>query len=329
MKRPLSSGNPDKEGVSPFAGESQLLENKGTEQISYDSTLLPPASLSVLGSPLSRKIISELVNQPGCAMDIARSLGEHEQKIYYHLKRLEKAGIIRLKTREKRYGMTANIFSVVSPVIATKLHDNGYPLKQVQMLRNPVIEKFLYPFIDNGESKTLIIFGDPYPHGRFDRGGLDSCYVADLALLLGHYLNAVRYPCYKLDVRVTDNDMRKNNLIVIGGPHGNVITDKLNAKLPVRFDAKSNSIVSTATNQEYKDELAGVIARFPSPYNKEKQILLLAGRRTRGTEAAVIGFTRYLPEIISTAKDAIVITRVVHGLDEDGDGIIDAARFLE
>ena len=54
-------------------------------------------------------------------MDLARKLEQHEQKIYYHLRNLEKAGIIKQTRTEQRYGMTAKIFDVISPVVATKM----------------------------------------------------------------------------------------------------------------------------------------------------------------------------------------------------------------
>src|SRR3989344_3767989 len=89
----------------------------------YDSILVDPKHLDVLGNKLTQDIIKKLFRSNLCAMDIARELKEHEQKIYYHLRRLEKAGIVKVVGTEKRAGMIAKMYSTVSPIVATKLYD--------------------------------------------------------------------------------------------------------------------------------------------------------------------------------------------------------------
>jgi DNA-binding transcriptional ArsR family regulator len=105
--------------------EFRLIEINGEKQVVYDSVVISPAKLKVLGSKLSLKIIRELASQPCCPMDLSRRLKEHEQKIYYHIRRLKKAGIIKRVRKEKRSGMTANIYRLVSPVVSVKLSNGG------------------------------------------------------------------------------------------------------------------------------------------------------------------------------------------------------------
>jgi len=80
--------------------------------------------MNVFGSELVIKIINELAKKPSCAMDLARVLNEHEQKIYYHLRRLEKAGIISLERTEIRAGALTKIYKIDSPYITVKLFED-------------------------------------------------------------------------------------------------------------------------------------------------------------------------------------------------------------
>ena len=102
--------------------KTTLVENLEDKQKIYKTLLLEPKNLSVLGNGIPLKIIDALSKKPACAMDIARKLKIHEQKIYYHMRNLEKSGIIRMISTESRYGMTAKMYEVVSPVVATKLY---------------------------------------------------------------------------------------------------------------------------------------------------------------------------------------------------------------
>ena len=120
----------------------------------------------------------------------------------------------------------------------------------------------------------------------------------------------------------------KNNLIVIGGPTGNTVTQELNEYLPIYFDEKVGwSLFSKASGKRYQDDLAGVIIKMDNPFDKEKKILLLAGSRTRGTMAAVMALTKHAEEIFKANND--IISLVVHGLDSDGDGLPDDAKIVE
>ncbi|MBI4020653.1 MAG: winged helix-turn-helix transcriptional regulator [Candidatus Aenigmarchaeota archaeon] len=305
--------------------KSILVEEHESGKRAYESVLVDPKGLSILNNDLALKIIGELVKQPACALDIARSLGIHEQKVYYHIRKLDAAGIIQPARTEKRFGMTAKIYEAVSPVVATKLFDEGYPLKD-RTGGDLRLMKFLSPFIEKGKLNATVVIGNPYPHGKFDAGGLDGCYVADLSITLGSFLHSVTFPSYKLDIRVTDDFMKHNNLIVIGHPMGNTVAYKLNKLLPLYFDEHDGwAIVSKKTGKRYADDQAGVVIRCKNPFNKDKHILYFAGRRTRGTETAIMAFTRYASQIIGTGD----VARVVHGIDEDGDAIIDSVKVLE
>jgi DNA-binding transcriptional ArsR family regulator len=307
-----------------------LIENIGNEQRAYDSLLIEPKEISILNNALSIRIIKELVKNPSCALDLARGLKEHEQKIYYHIRKLENSGIIKLVGSEKRFGMTAKIYDVVSPVVATKLYDDGLSLKATESLtKNLDMVRLMHPFVVDGKLNAKIIIGNPYPHGKYEKGSADSPYVADLALFLGNMVSNLEMPCYKLDDHVREKDL-KNNLILIGNPQFNTITEKVNKHLPVYFDEKKNwAITSRSTGNSYTDDFMGVVIKCPNPFNPEKKLLILAGKRSRGTIASIIAATQQTKNLINDNSNTNEFARIVKGIDKEGDGFIDTVKFIE
>lgn len=300
----------------------------GEKPTAYDSILVSPEKLSIFGSELSLKIVKELARNPGCAMDLSRKLEQHEQKIYYHLRNLERAGIIKQTRTEQRYGMTAKIFDVVSPVVATKLYNDGYEIKDKARARDPKIVKFLEPFVKDGKLNAKIVIGNPYPHGEYEKGAFDGPYVTDLALFLGNYVKELKLPCYKLDTQVRKDDLN-DNLIIIGCPRVNVVANKLNYDLPVFFDKEREwNVVAKETGKVYSDDTIGVVIKHDNPFNRKKKILVLGGKRSRGTIAAIIAFTQNTKRLIKEerAKKTYWIAR---GTDKDGDDFIDHVHFMD
>ncbi|MEM2955067.1 MAG: winged helix-turn-helix domain-containing protein, partial [Candidatus Nanoarchaeia archaeon] len=126
-----------------------LLEESEKGQKAYESLLIKnPKLFSILSSELALKIIEILSKQPSCAMDIARKLKQHEQKIYYHLRNLEKIGLIKLLKTEERVGATAKIYTADFPVVSFKLFDG----KEIVNSKIKIRElNFLKNFIEDGK----------------------------------------------------------------------------------------------------------------------------------------------------------------------------------
>ncbi len=309
--------------------QATLIENNGTGRIAYDSLILDnPKAFSALNSKLALKIVKTLAESPISAIDISRKLKVHEQKIYYHMRRLERAGIIYTISNEKRHGMIAKIYSVVSPVIAAKLHDKGVELKEnLSFPRvSPEIANFLSPFVENGKLTSQIIVADPYTHGKYLEEGKESQHILDFAIMLGSFLTSLEFPYYKLDTEITEKDL-KDNLIIIGNAWTNTIVDKANGTLPIFFDSEKRAILSKHTNKLYKDPNVGAIVKCDNPFARGKKLLLIAGIRTRGIEACSIALTQQLNNLVLNQNDTVV--RIVEGLDRNGDKKVDYVRFLE
>jgi DNA-binding transcriptional ArsR family regulator len=294
------------------------------EERAFKSLILEPRSLRVLNSELSFKILQELSKKPGCAMDIARKLKQHEQKIYYHLRRLEKAGIIKLEKKVERVGAVAKIYSVPCPYISVKIFDSeGLEFKtKVREL------EFFKPFVENGKLNAIIVVGSPDPHGKYGAQASDGSAAIDLALFLGTFLETSNLN-YKIDTQVREEDLQKN-LILIGGPKANILIERINDKLPIYFDTKHDfNIVSSFSKNVYTEDEVGIIVKMESPFSKGKEILVLSGRRFKGTRAAIVAIVKYLKKIAEGNKFNGNIARVVRGIDRDADGIIDDVEILE
>ncbi len=308
-----------------------LVEEEKESQKVYDTKIINnPKALSVFSNDLCLKVIKEISKGPVCAMDIARRLKQHEQKIYYHIRKLEKLGLIKLESLEERVGATAKIYSLSSPTFSFKISDD-YFTRNLKL--KPLEIKFLRPFIEDSKLNTLIVVGSPDPHGKYKAPASDGYCVINLSAYLGQFVSNIKLPIYKLDTQLNDDDLKKN-LIIVGGPKTNILSERINTKLPIYFSYSEELldwiIISTLSKKTYKEKEIGVIQRLPNPFAENKEILFLSGKGFRGTLSSVIAFTNHLKEFAKGNEyDNNVFAKVVRGVDEDSDGIIDEVEFLE
>lgn len=263
-------------------------------------------------SALAIKILTLLEKEQLYPKAISKRLKENEQKIYYHIRQLEKSGLIELASREEHAGAMAKIYRLKKPAFFMRFGE----FKPAQ--RVPVVSRWLEPFITDGKLNARIVVGSPDPHGVERARARDAYYGIDLALFLGTFLVSSRH-AVALDTEVTD---LKANMILIGGPVINRIAGTINRKLPVRFDERKN-IYSAITRKTYKSDDCGIIVKTRNPFDEGKEILLIAGKRYSGTRAAILAFLNHFSEI--EKKNA----HVVEGVDSDSDGVVDDVRFLE
>ena len=301
-----------------------IIEKQKNEVYSLPAKEISVEGAKVVSSSLAQKILSLLAKEPMYPIDIAKTLKMHEQKIYYHIRNLEKAGIIKVVKKETRQGATANFYALAEPAFVFKFKDFEITSK-ISQIRNE--SGFLEPFIKNGQLDSLIIVGSPDPHGPDKARSRDGYYGMDLALFLGTFLNYVPQFNVKLDTEVRDEDLQ-SNLILIGGPVVNKIVEKVNAKLPIRFE--NGNIKSTISNENYPQDECGLIVKAKNPFNKDKYILVVAGKRFSGTRAAIIAFLKDFKKITKgNVHNPSVHAKVVEGIDLDSDGIIDDIEFRE
>ena len=68
---------------------------------------------TILGS-LSWKILTLLSKKEMYPLEIAKQLGVHEQKVYYHIRKLAKAGAITIAKEENKKGAIARYYKTTS-----------------------------------------------------------------------------------------------------------------------------------------------------------------------------------------------------------------------
>lgn len=260
--------------------------------------------LKALMHPIRLKILSEL-STPQYSANLAKKFGMSEQRLYYHMRLLEKAGLIKVVKKESKRGALARIYQSTSQAFGIVL-----PGAETEA-RGP---EFLDWFME-----SLIVVGSPDPHGPYKARARDNYYAAELALYLGRFKPKISV---KTDTELRPED-RKNNLILVGGPIVNVLADEVNSKLKVKFSTSNGTVIeSSITGKKYYDEECGLIALTENPWDKTKKVLILAGKGYKGTKAAIVGLSKYPNELKESP-------RVVLGVDVDGDGVVDDVEFLE
>ncbi len=301
-----------------------VIEKKNNEMYSLPAKELSKESVTVVSSALAQKILALLVKEPSYPSELAKKLRVHEQKVYYHIRNLEKAGVISIVKKETKQGAVANYYGAEQPALVLCFAELEKTTKIGQMKNEST---FLEPFIENGQLNALIIVGSPDPHGPDKARSRDGYYGMDLALFLGTFLNYVPKVNVKLDTEIRDDDLQ-NNLILIGGPIVNKVTEKMNEKLPIRFE--NGNIYSSLSHETYPQDECGMIVKAKNPFHKEKHILIVAGKRFSGTRAAIIAFLRHFDKVKQgNLHSSSVLAHVVEGVDLDSDGVVDDVEFRE
>jgi len=299
---------------------------KGISSLSAKEISL--SKLKSIKSDLAQSILSELAEKPSYPAELSKKLKVDKQKIYYHIRNLEKARLIEIVRKRNIGGAIANFYEAAQPAFYFKFR----PFEETQKIAG--VEEhsndFLDPFIEDGKLNATIVVGSPDPHGPEKARSRDGYYGIDLALFLGSFLNYVPDLNVKLDTEARSEDL-ENNLIIIGGPVVNTVTAKINNKLPIKFDKTANwNIVSSLSGRKYHTDETGIIIRMKNPFNNKKFILLIAGKRYAGTKAVTVAFLKYFDEIVKGNKyDNKIMAKVVEGIDLDSDGIVDDAEVLE
>ncbi len=302
-----------------------LIEKRGKRSLARNIEILDKNSFISL-SKESLKVLEEL-REPQCPKDLAKKLKMHEQKLYYHIRKLEKAGFIEVIREESVRGAVKKYYALKAEAFGMVIEDKAIAFAKPKY---KLVEQFFYEFIKDGVFDGSIVVGSPLQHGPFLTSARDSHYAIHLAMFLGNFCETGNRFIVKLDTEVKAEDAEKRNMIVIGGPITNIIAYEINEKLKVKFKwEKRWKIYSEVTRKEYYDENCCLIAKIKNPWDKSKVIILLAGLRFEGTKAAVIAITKKFEEIFSNYKVGKDFYCVVKGLDRDGDGKIDDINILE
>ena len=280
--------------------------------------------MQTLANPARLKILKALTKEDLYPAEIAKRLQMHEQKVYYHVRMLLKAGMIQEKTRKEVRGTVAKSLGARHTNFMLSLKKRWRPLKELTE-KDPARE-LLQPFMREGMLDCKIVVGSPDPHGPFKARARDGHYATDLGIFLGNQASLSADFGVNLDVDV-DLKTETKSLIVVGGPVTNLITSQINAHIPAKFsDREPWGIAGKKTHVE---DSCGLIARIPNPYKPDRSILLFAGIRGIGTKTSVMGFTRHTALTLKRFTGQKRFYCILQGFDLDGDGRIDDVELLE
>jgi DNA-binding transcriptional ArsR family regulator len=313
--------------------------NNKTQEIKEINILQNPQDLKTILNNLSWKILTLLSKKEMYPLEIARQIGIHEQKVYYHIRKLAKAGVITIQREETKKGATAKYYKTIAPAFGIELPEEKYKPTQNNYTPNipETLQKFFQEFINNNTLDGKIVVGSPQPHGPFKTSARDGHYAAHLALFMGQFTKTPNNEfIVKLDVDVKVEKEEKNSLILVGGPGTNLLTQEINEHLPIKFIMHPSEqgflfdgLISNKTGKKYTSDSAGLIAKITNPWNKNKHIIVIAGNKAVGTKACTLALTNFWEKTLQHFDGKDTFATVIQGFDLDGDGKVDAIEVYE
>ncbi len=315
-----------------------LLQDDGHTQKVKEISIMRAQKLKMILGNLSWKILAMLSEEEMYPLEIARQLGVHEQKVYYHIRKLEEAGAIKVEREEKKKGATAKYYKTVSPAFGVEFPKGYTTIRNLSLQSmDGQIQRFFKEFVNGkGILEGKIVVGSPTPHGPFKTSARDGHYAAHLTLFLGQFAKMPADFAIKLDVDVKAEKEEKNYLILVGGPGTNLLTQEINDYLPVRFNMQSSDqgfllggLSSEKTSRVYTADATGLIAKIVNPWDTTKRIIVLAGNKTVGTKACVLALTNFWKKTLQEYRGEDTFAAVIQGFDLDGDGKVDSIEVME
>ena len=315
-----------------------LHEENKTQKVKEIAIIEDPQKLKMILNRLSWKILVMLSEKEMYPLEIARKLGVHEQKVYYHVRKLARAGAITVVREEEKKGAIAKYYKAVSPAFGIELPQGYKTIQRLSLIgMDEQIQKFFKEFIGkDGAFEGKIVVGSPTPHGPFKTSARDGHYASHLTFFLGQFAKMPEEFAIKLDVDVKAEKEAKNNLILVGGPGTNLLTQELNEYLPIRFNMQPSEqgflfggLVSRKTSNVYTADAVGLIAKIVNPWDDTKRIIVLAGNKAVGTKACVLALTNFWKKTLKGYNGEDTFAKVIQGFDLDGDGKVDSIEVLE
>jgi len=288
-----------------------------------------PNSFTPAFTEVGQKILLLLARGPKYPAEIARELGTYHQTVYYHMKRLEKSGLIERQESHDVRGGKANVFALSSDGYAVEFAVEGEELPSITSAsRSKNFGTFFGEFVRGGRFDGWIVVGSPAPHGPRMTQGRDGHYAIQLGFALGQYVRLPSLFSVKLDVDVRAEKLEQSNMIIVGGPRTNVISAEINKFLPIRFanDGSWASIIDDK-GRVYESEFDCIIVKFPNPWSEAMTCVLCAGITGAGTKAGILALTNYADLVLKGYRSGRWAC-VLRGTDIDGDGKVDSVEIL-
>jgi len=309
-----------------------LLKERRNNRLLPTRIISDPKVAQLLLQPTRWKILSELSDGEKCAKDLAETFRSSEQVICYHLRELERAGLVVLERTVRKRGATAKYYRAEEKAVAIipRRGSSTIPREHIEETLSEPVSKMLDPFISKGHFNGYIVLGSPDAHGIFSSRARCGDRATDLALFIGSLLPVTRESVVRLDTELSQHESARN-LIVVGGPRVNTVTMTANEYLSITYELTGhNMMISRLSGRSYAGEEEGAVQLISNPSNEESKMFVIAGNSYLGTRAAVLAFIKYTDEIArGNTMNRKTIARVVTGIDVNSDGLVDDVQFLE
>lgn len=278
---------------------------------------------------LGQRILSLLSSGPKYPAEMARLLGAHHQTVYYHIGRLEKAGLISRVSSEHIRGGEANLFALASDGYAVEFPVRGEPFPVLKSAgRSKALGRFFREFVKDGELDGWVVVGSPIQHGGAGTQARDGHYAIQLGFALGQFVNLPsRFPV-KLDVDLRAEKLLQSNMIVVGGPRNNVVAEELNPHLLLRFSQGEWGSIVDDEGKSYGSELDCIVEKIRNPWDEAKTCVIAAGITGVGTKASIIGVCNFAEVLFKDYRGGD-FAALLRGVDMDGDGKVDSVDILK
>ncbi len=279
---------------------------------------------------VGQKVLALLATGPKYPAEMARSLGIHHQTVYYHVGRLEKAGLITRVRSEQIRGGEAKLYALASDGYAVEFPVRGEPLPSLRSSgRSRALGRFFKEFFQGAEFGGWIAVGSPVQHGAAGTQARDGHYAVQLGFALGQFVNLPSVFPVKLDVDLKAEKLLGSNLVVVGGPRNNAIAEELNPSLPLRFSHGGfwSSIIDREA-RSYNSELDCIVEKVQNPWDRTKVCVVIAGLTGAATKAGIIGACNFADVLFQRYRSG-EYAALVRGADRDGDGKVDSVDVLK
>jgi len=100
-----------------------VIEKRKEGVYSLPAQSIDAEDAKTLSSDLAIKIVKLLISKAMYPIELAKALKVHEQKIYYHIRNLEKAGVIKVVKEEGRQGAVARYYAMDKPAVVINFKD--------------------------------------------------------------------------------------------------------------------------------------------------------------------------------------------------------------
>ena len=309
--------------------EKVLLDPRSPSRAKSVLTSDDPSTFFPAATGVGAKILTFLAKGPSYPSQIARELGVYHQTVYYHMRKLERAGLVKKEGTKMIRGGSADLYSIASDGYAVEFQAKGERFDGPVPASPPRgLGRFLHEFIEHGVFDGWVVVGSPEPHGPNRTQGRDGHYAIQLGFALGRYVTLPDIFPVKLDVDLKNEKQERANLLIVGGPRTNIVSSEVNSHLPIRFAEESffGSILDE-DGKHYLAEMDGIVAKVKNPWDQTKCCVVVAGVSGAGTKAAVIAITNFADEVLAGYRGE-EFAAVVKGIDLDGDGKVDNIEIL-